>query len=134
MQRVFGVFEGAAGEPRKPVKLSLMTAEQLVEGVPVARNVGCQQLGVTALPTNISPDISPNVSPEAHRRDSNQSVVTWHFTARVRCVLGAARGQDAAWTVISEMSARLLPSVAPNVEIHTSRFDVGEPDLTGMTL
>lgn len=134
MQRVFSVFEGAAGEARKPVKLSLMTAEQLVEGVPVARNVGCQQLGVSAFPCNISPDISPNVSSEAHRRDSNQSVVTWHFTRTGAVCARAGQGQDAAWTVISEMSARLLPSVVPNVEIQTSRFDVGEPDLTGMTL
>ena len=50
--------------------------------------------------------------------------------ARVPCV----RGQDAAWTVISEKSVRFLPSMVPNVEIHTSRFDVGAPALTGMTL
>src|SRR5262249_483218 len=32
------------------------------------------------------------------------------------------------------MLASLLPLVVPSVEIHTSRFDVGEAALTGMTL
>lgn len=36
--------------------------------------------------------------------------------------------------MISEITARLLPPVLPNVEIHTSRFDIGEPELTSMTL
>ena len=42
--------------------------------------------------------------------------------------------QDAAWTVISERSVRFLPSMVPKVEIHTNRFDVVAPALTGMTL
>ena len=121
MQRILGVLGAAAGEPRKPVQLPLMAVEQLFEGVPVARNMRVQQLGVTAFPLNVS----PNVSPEAHGRTVANRLP--HGTS-------PAKGQDAAWTVISEMSARLLPSVVPNVEIHTSRFDVGEPALTGMTL
>src|SRR4051794_39210958 len=32
------------------------------------------------------------------------------------------------------MSARLLPSVLPSVEIHTSTFDVGEEPFTAMVL
>ena len=32
------------------------------------------------------------------------------------------------------MSARLLPSVVPRIEIHTSRFDVGEDAFTWMVL
>ena len=48
LQRVFGVLGAAGGEPRKPVQLPLMAVEQLVEGVAVAGDVGCQQLGVTA--------------------------------------------------------------------------------------
>ena len=36
--------------------------------------------------------------------------------------------------MISDKPAWLLPLVVPNVEIHTNRFDVGEPALTGMTL
>src|SRR6185312_2766035 len=46
-----------------------------------------------------------------------------------RADAGGAAGdsrQDAALRVISEMSARLLPSTVPNVEIHTSTYDVGD--------
>jgi hypothetical protein len=72
LQRIFGVLGGAAGQPGKPVQLPSMPVEQLVEGVPVAPNMGCQQLGVTAFPWRFSP--------EAHWRDSNESVVARHFT------------------------------------------------------
>ena len=42
--------------------------------------------------------------------------------------------QAAASSVISAISARLLPSVVPSVEIHTSTVDVGGALLTGMRL
>ena len=41
---------------------------------------------------------------------------------------------EVAFTVISEMSARLLPSTVPRVEIQTNRLDVGEVALTPMVL
>ena len=41
-------------------------------------------------------------------------------------------GQDAALSVISEMSERLSPFTEPSVEIHTSTFDVGDASSTSM--
>jgi hypothetical protein len=41
---------------------------------------------------------------------------------------------DAACSVISEMSERLLPPVVPSVEIHTKTVDVGVRVFTGMLL
>lgn len=54
LQRVFGVLGGASGEPGKPVQVALVTQEQLAEGVAVTRHMGCQQLGVTAVPLDVS--------------------------------------------------------------------------------
>jgi hypothetical protein len=72
LQRVFCILATAGGQPRQPVQLAVMTSEQLGESVAIAGDVGCQQLGVTAL--------ALNAAPISHGRDSNQSVVVRHFT------------------------------------------------------
>jgi hypothetical protein len=96
--------------------------EQLVECEAVAGDVGREQLGVTAF--------ALAVSPETHGRTVTNR---WEGGTSPGCG-SVSVCQDAAWTVSSEMAALLLPSVVPNVEIHTSRFDVAAPDLTGMVL
>jgi hypothetical protein len=72
LQRVLGILGGAGGEPRESVQLPLITVEQFGKGVAVPDDVGGQQLRVSAF--------SLDVAPEAHGRDSNQSVVAQHFT------------------------------------------------------
>jgi hypothetical protein len=54
------------------MQLPLVTVEQLVEGVTVAGDVGCQQLGVSAF--------SLAVSPETHGRTVTNRWVARHFT------------------------------------------------------
>jgi hypothetical protein len=100
--------------------------EQLSEGVAVAGDMGRQQLGVTAFPLAVPPDTHGRT---VTNRCSRGTSPGWAAVNRSK-----GPDQDAAWTVISEMAALLLPSVVPSVEIHTSRFDVGAPDLTGMVL
>ena len=103
-----------------------MTVEQLVEGIAVAGDVGCQELGVTAFALAVSPDTHGRTVTNRLSRGTSPG------HASVSPMNGP--DQDAAWTVISEMAALLLPSVVPSVEIHTSRLDVGAPDLTAMVL
>jgi hypothetical protein len=55
LQRVFGILGSAGGQPGKAVQMSLVTVEQLAEGVAVAGDMGGQQLGVTAFSLNLSP-------------------------------------------------------------------------------
>jgi hypothetical protein len=42
LQRVLCVFGATAGQPGNPVQLPVVTVEQLLEGVPVASDVGSQ--------------------------------------------------------------------------------------------
>jgi hypothetical protein len=56
LQRIFRILRAAGGEPGKPVQLPLVAVEQLVEGVAVAGDMGCQQFGVTAFPLDVSPE------------------------------------------------------------------------------
>ncbi len=48
LQRVGGVLGIAAGHQGEPVELTLVAVEQLLEGVPVAGDVGSQQLRIGA--------------------------------------------------------------------------------------
>ncbi len=49
LQRVFGILGAATGQPGKPVQLSVVAVEQLLEGIAVARDVSSQEFGVAAL-------------------------------------------------------------------------------------
>ncbi len=49
LQRVFGVFGAAAGQPGDSVQLPVVAVEQLLEGIRVACDVGSQQFGVAPL-------------------------------------------------------------------------------------
>ncbi len=124
LQCVLGILGAAAGQPGEPVQLPVMAVEQLLEGVAVAGDVGRQQFGVAAFFLTFL----PNPAPETHGR-----------TVTNRRIPGTSpepepMGQDAACTVTSERAARLWPLVVPSVEIHTSRYDVGDDALTGMLL
>jgi hypothetical protein len=64
LQGILRILGAAAGEPGKPVQLSVMTVEQLLEGIAVTRDVGGQQFGIASLFSKVL----PNLPPEAHRR------------------------------------------------------------------
>ncbi len=123
LQGVLSVLDATAGQPGDSVQLAVVTVEQLLEGVPVACDVGGQQFGVAPLFMKLL----SNLVPEAHGRTVTNRWIAGTSPDRPMC-------QDAAWTVTSPMSVRLSPLVVPNVEIHTSRYDVGADALTGMLL
>lgn len=108
------------------MKLTVMAVEQLGERVVVTGNMGGQQFGVAALPSHLQP--------KTHGRTVANRCGPSTSPTQAPSPLSRGSGYDAACTVISEMSARLLPAVEPSVEIHTSRFDVGDAALTGMLL
>lgn len=56
LQRVFGVFGRAGGQSGKAVQLTPMASEELAEGVAVTGDMGGQQLGITALLLDGSPE------------------------------------------------------------------------------
>lgn len=95
-----------------------MAVEQFFEGVTVTGHVGRQQFGIAAL--------VPHPASEPHGRTVTNTTGPGTSPNLVP--------QEADLTVISEIAVRLLPSVVPSVEIHTSKFDVGDDALTGMTL
>ena len=55
LQGISGVLGIAAGDPRQPVQLAVVTVEQLLERVPVTGHVGRQQLGVRPVDSPTAP-------------------------------------------------------------------------------
>ena len=103
---VVGVLGGLAAPAGEAVKLGSVPPEQFREGVAVAAGMGAEQVCVGA-------DGSEVGGWSGHRSDVSQPEPGRHFTP--------AAGQEAARTLISETSVRLLPPVCPRVDIHTSR-------------
>lgn len=140
LQGIRGIVGVATGDLSQAVQLAVMPVEQLLEGIPLARDVRDEQLCVRPLWLSDSPEaphrrtlINPAqrsrhfFAPTAHRRP-NQAAGLPERIPRARREPGdnfGWRRQDAGLSVISEMAVSLLPSTVPSVVIHTSTFDTG---------